>query len=81
MKTFKEFNEGIRYSGKDVTKMPIIGKVITEEIGPYESTTMDIVEIIDDESGKIYVANTWYKEGRVPQIIHENLIKEFIPTL
>ena len=30
MKTFKEFNEGIRYSGKDVTKMPIIGKAITE---------------------------------------------------
>ena len=56
------------YSGGDVTKMPIIGKVITKPVGPFESGEYDIVEIIETEKGPIYVANMWYKEWkRIPQ--------------
>ncbi len=71
----------LSYSGGDVTKMPIIGKVITKPIGPFESGEYDIVEIIETEKGPIYVANMWYKEWkRIPQLIHSELVEDFIPT-
>jgi hypothetical protein len=83
MKHLKKFNEEIRpltYSGGDVTKMPIIGKIITKPIGPFESGEYDIVEIIETEKGPIYVANMWYKEWKkIPQLIHSELVEEFIP--
>lgn len=83
MKYLKKFNEEIRplrYSGGDVTKMPIIGKIVTKPIGPFESGEYDIVEIIETEKGPIYVANMWYKEyKRIPQLIHSELVQEFIP--
>ena len=70
----------LSYSGGDVTKMPIIGKIVTKPIGPFESGEYDIVEIIETEKGPIYVANMWYKEHkRIPQLIHSELAQEFIP--
>jgi len=79
MKHLKRYNEMLSYSGGDVTKMPIIGKVITKKIDPFESGEYDIVEIIETEKGPIYVANMWYK-GRIPQLIHSELVEEFIPS-
>ena len=32
----EETNKSLGYSGGDVTKMPIIGSVITKAIGPFE---------------------------------------------
>lgn len=79
IKTFESFNL-LSYSGGDVTKMPIIGKITTKPIGPFESGEYDIVEIIETEKGPIYVANMWYKEyKRIPQLIHSELVEEFIP--
>ena len=79
LKEYKSF-ESLSYSGGDVTKMPIIGKVITKPIGPFESGEYDIVEIIETERGPIYVANTWHKENkRIPQLIHSELVQEYIP--
>lgn len=83
LKRIKDFkvNENLEYSGEDVTKMPIIGKVITYPIGPFEEAEYDVVEIIEDPNGReIYVCNKWYKEHkRIPQLIHSELVKEYIP--
>ncbi len=70
----------IMWSGGRVDSMPIIGKAITKPIGPFEAGEYDIVEIIQDPRGRdIYIANRWYKPG-VPQLIHSELVQEFIPT-
>lgn len=69
----------LQYSGGDVTTMPIIGKVITKTIGPFEMSEYDVVEIIETDRGRIYVANQWYKENRTPQLIHSELVQEWIP--
>lgn len=80
-KLFESSIDPIQYSGGDVTSMPIIGKVITKPIGPFEAGEYDIVEIIDHPNGKIYVANQWYKSWkRIPQLIHSELVPEFIPV-
>jgi hypothetical protein len=79
IRTFESLNP-LEYSGGDVTKMPIIGRLKTKAIGPFEPAEYDIVEIIDTETGPIYVANMWYKEWkRIPQLIHHELVDEFIP--
>jgi len=84
IKKLKDFaiKENLEYSGEDVTKMPVIGKVITKAIGPFEEAEYDVVEIIDDMNGReIYVCNKWYKEyKRIPQLIHSELVKEYIPV-
>ena len=84
IKKLKEFHikENIEYSGEDVTRMPVIGKVITKPIGPFEDAEYDVVEIIEDPRGsEIYVCNKWYKEyKRIPQLIHSELVKEYIPV-
>ncbi len=77
-KDSSESIEPIRWSGGKVDSMPIIGKAITKPIGPFGEGEYDIVEIIKDPKGDIYVANMWYKPG-VPQLIHSELVKEFIP--
>lgn len=73
-------DEGIQWSGKDVTKAPIIGKIITKADffgkGSFPSEEYNVVEIIDD--GNIYVVNTWYKYS-VPQLIHKNAVEKYIP--
>jgi hypothetical protein len=77
----EETNKSLGYSGGDVTKMPIIGSVITKAIGPFEEGYYDIVEVIQDPQGKeIYIANSWYKPG-VPQLIHSDLVRQFNPLL
>jgi hypothetical protein len=79
VKASSESIEPIRWSGGKVDSMPIIGKVITKPIGPFDEGEYDIVEIIKDPRGRdIYIANRWYKPG-VPQLIHSELVKEFIP--
>jgi hypothetical protein len=74
-------NEDFRplsYSGGNVERMPIIGKVITKAIGPFDEGEYDVVEIIGDDR-PIYVVNKWYKSG-VPQLIHSDLVSEYIPV-
>ncbi len=70
----------LRYSGGDVTKMPIIGEVETDNIGGMGHATYNVVEIIDagNDNDCIYVANQWYKPG-VPQLIHSAMINRFTP--
>ncbi len=81
IKSREQFNEDLYYSGGDVTKMPIIGSITTNAIGPFDEADYDIVEIIETEDGKrVYVCNRWYKEyKRIPQIIHSDLVKEYVP--
>jgi hypothetical protein len=77
----EETKRSLGYSGGDVTKMPIIGSVITKAIGHFSEGYYDIVEVIQDAQGKeIYIANSWYKSG-VPQLIHSDLVKQFNPLL
>ena len=79
-KGVSESIDPIMWSGGRVDSMPIIGKAITKPIGPFEAGEYDIVEIIQDPRGRdIYIANKWYKPG-VPQLIHSDLVQEFIPT-
>lgn len=74
--------ESLSYSGRDVTKLPVIGRVITYPIGPYGEGEENVVEIIKggyDED--MYVTDKWYKEHkRIPLIIHSKLVKEYIPN-
>ena len=83
IKRIKDFkvNENLEYSGEDVTRIPVIGTVITKEIGPFDEASYDVVEIIELPDGKeVYVCNKWYKEyKRIPQIIHSDLVKEYRP--
>lgn len=72
----------IRYSGGDVTKMPVIGKITTapfkwgEHVIPGD--TDDVVEVLETEKGKIYVINKWNKPG-VPQLVHEDMVEKYEP--
>lgn len=73
--------DAIEWSGGDVEKMPIIGKVITKHIGPFEPGEYEIVEILDGPNGKVYVVNGWYKKHkRIPQLIHSELVNKWIPA-
>lgn len=72
--------ENLEWGGMDVTKMPIIGRVITKPIGPFDSGEYNVVEILKDRNGlDIYVVDKWYKR-RIPQIIHSEMVQEYIPT-
>ena len=70
----------LRYSGGDVTKMPIIGEIETGNIAGMGSATYNVVEIIEGgkEGDCIYVTDTWYKPG-VPQLVHSAMISRFTP--
>ena len=74
-------NKSINEKINDVTKMPIIGHIITKPLGKdYPSKKLAVVDIFNDESGKIYVRNEWYKEHRkVPAIVHSSMVDKFIP--
>ena len=77
----KMINEtrGIPWSGKDPTKQPIIGKIMTRRI-PFgddrimKSEILKVVEKYDD----YYIINKWYKPG-VPQIVHDRMVYHYIP--
>ncbi len=73
-----KYIESLSYSGDDVTKMPIIGRVTTKPIGSFPSAEYDVVEIIKDNGQDVYVCNIWYKEWkRIPQLIHSELVERF----
>jgi len=76
----KLINEnGISWSGKDPTRSPIIGKILTRRINLgdriMEPEILPVVEISND----VYIINRWYKPG-VPQIVHSNMVNHFIPS-
>ena len=77
MKYLKTF-ESLTYSGKDVTKMPIIGRILTKKIGPFEECIYNVVEIINN--GEVYVCNFWYKPN-TPQLIHSSIVEKFEPRM
>ena len=77
----------------DITKMPIIGslrtkvlnmvKTIGDKSEPYviPASTYNVVEIQNHNGKDIYITNIWYKEyKRVPLIIVEDIVEEYIPT-
>ena len=74
----------MNWSGRDVTKAPVIGTIQTIELKcifgqalkVWPSETLNIVEILEDKNGKIYITDKWYKSG-VPQIVHEKMVKSF----
>ena len=81
MERIETFEQFMNESSKDVTKMPIIGKVTAKELS-FGSTTFpeeeyDIVDTIEENGKTIYITNKWYKQGRVPLVIHEDLVKKF----
>ena len=71
-------NAGIPWSGKDPTKAPVIGKLLTRrmDLGDYkmEPEILQVVEI----HGDYYIINQWYKPG-VPQVIHNDIVNYYIP--
>lgn len=82
LNTFEKVAESLSYSGGDVTKMPIIGKVTAKAIGPFGPSEYNVVEVIKDGQGKdVYVCDFWYKEyKRIPQIIHSDFSDEFVSS-
>ena len=72
-------NRGIPWSGKDPTKAPIIGKLMTRRMKmgdkEIEPEMMDVVEV----NGDYYIINKWYKHG-VPQVIHNDMVNTYIPN-
>jgi len=76
--------ESLSYSGGDVTKMPIIGKVLCAEMKwgehTYPPVEYDVVEIVEDGGKKFYITNKWYK-SRIPLVIHEDLVSDYLPTI
>lgn len=84
LKSFSLFESyGIEWSGVDVTKAPIIGKIVTSpmEFGDlkYPPAEYNVVEILGDGDNKIYVTSQWYKSG-VPQLVHSKMVDQFIPA-
>jgi hypothetical protein len=80
-------------NNNDVTKMPVIGtlrtkvinmvKTIGDKSEPYAipAETYNVVEIFNHNGKEFYVTSLWYKEyKKVPLIIVEDIIEEYIPT-
>lgn len=67
----------LTYSGGDVTKMPVIGTILTKKVGPFKAETLKVVEIIEG-NGTIYVLDRWYKPG-IPNLVHEQLVDKYNP--
>jgi len=76
----------MKWSGIDVEHAPIIGTLTTIELKAnisqsvmvWPSEECKVVEIINTDSGKIYITNKWYKKG-VPAIVHEKMVETFKP--
>ena len=70
---------GIPWSGKDPTKAPIIGKLLTRRtpIGDGETMKPEILQVVEVHE-PYYIINKWYKSG-VPQVIHDDMVSYFIP--
>lgn len=85
VKSFVSFlNEDMMptYSGGDVTRMPVIGEIITEPMHGETPKRYDVVEIIPagNNDNCIYVINKWYKSN-TPQLIHSAMVNRFEPRL
>ena len=81
MKHLRGFNETISYSGKDVTKMPVIGKLMSKPIEHFDGAEYNVVEIIElEDDKKIYVCDFWYKRN-TPQIIHSDMVEKYTPII
>jgi hypothetical protein len=58
---------------KDVTKMNVIGEVIT-----FDDRTYDIVDVINENENLFYVCNFWYKKHKsIPQLIPSQFVKTY----
>ena len=76
----------MNWSGRNVEKVPVIGELTTIELSVHigqsvkvwPSETEQVVEILEEPTGKIYILNKWHKPG-VPQIRHEQLVKSYTP--
>jgi hypothetical protein len=84
LKSFHLFESfGIEWSGVDVTKAPVIGKIATApfKFGEREISgeEYDVVEIVGEGDNKIYITSQWYKSG-VPQLVHGKMVDQWIPA-
>jgi len=68
----------LRWSGKDPTKSPVIGKIMTRRT-EFDGRTMkpEILEVVEKYED-YYILNKWYKSG-VPQLIHDKMVSHYIP--
>jgi hypothetical protein len=41
-----------------------------------ERTTHEVIDIIENENGRIYVLNEWYKPN-VRQLIHQDMVEKY----
>jgi hypothetical protein len=75
---FSEYiNEGYNkpWINSDVTKMPILGRVILKKIGDIESEIVPFVSVIREGDHIIFIGNTWYKEHKgSPHIYLKSMI-------
>lgn len=66
---------------KDLKDYPVIGYIITTPLNVngeiYPSRTLEVIKILDEPTGKIYITNNWYKPN-VPQMVHAIMVKEYI---
>ena len=82
----KSINETLSYRGGDVTRMPIIGKLLCKEFQwgehKFPPVEYDIVEVKKDEDNgrTYYITSKWYKEGRTPLVIDQDLVDTYTPT-
>lgn len=76
-------NRGIPWSGKDPTKAPVIGKLLTRrtkytEDGEEKFMEPQILKVVEINK-PYYIINQWYKPG-VPQVIHDDMVSHYIPV-
>lgn len=73
--------KSIEAPNRDVTKMPVIGKLITKSVCfdgyVMPSDKYDIVAVVENDT--IYVTSKYYKPG-VPLLIHKDLVETYTPT-
>jgi len=73
---------GISWSGKDPTKAPIVGKIMTRRTeynmnGEKHMMKPEILEVVE-KYDDYYIINKWYKPG-VPQLVHDKMVSHYIP--
>jgi hypothetical protein len=69
---------GIEIPRGDVTKMPVIGTIVTKAMFGFPEVEEQVVAIT--EEGTMYVLNKWHKPG-VPQLRHAEVVKEYRPKV
>lgn len=69
---------------KNLKDYPVIGTVTTTPLHfgdlIFPSKTYEVINILEEKTGKIYITNLWHKEYKqIPLMIHEALVQEYIP--